>query len=167
MPNDSRVRKAGVGVVRTTMLIVATVLIAAGVLAPATAAASPASTSVSASTTSQHLAPSTEPGVQSRCLVWRRTTANYQGLTAGYSWAWNVVIAYGDSGDRVREIQCLLDWWGYYVNPLTGAPGPLDGVYGGLTKSAVERIQYNECGIDPDGIVGPETWRCIRDGGEV
>ncbi|MFH8519680.1 peptidoglycan-binding protein [Streptomyces gelaticus] len=163
MPDDSRERKAGVGVVRATIATAATVLLTAGVLAPATAAASPASTSVvSASTTSQHVAPSTDIDVQSRCLVWRRTTANYAGLTAGYSWAWNVYLGAGDSGDRVREVQCLLDWWGYYGDPL-------DGRYGPVTSTAVENFQWDHCGgsVVEYGIVDPATWRCLRDGGEV
>lgn len=162
VPNDSRERKAGMGVARTMISTAATALVTVGVLVPATAAAAPASTSVSAAVTSQHLASSTDIDVQSRCLVWRRTSANYQGLTAGYSWAWNVYVANGDSGDRVREVQCLLDWWGEYGDPL-------DGVYGPVTSSAVENFQWDHCrgSVVEYGIVDPATWRCLRDGGEV
>ncbi|MBG0850461.1 peptidoglycan-binding protein [Streptomyces spinoverrucosus] len=60
----------------------------------------------------------------------------------------------GDSGDRVREVQWLLDWWGYYGDPL-------DGRYGPVTSTAVENFQWEY------GIVDSATWRCLRDGGEV
>lgn len=95
----------------------------------------------------------------SRCLVWRRTTSNYSGNTAGYSWAWEVTVAPGANGDRVREIQCLLDWWGAYG-------GPLDGDYGPGTTAGVREVQAR-CRIGVDGVVGPQTWRCIRQGGPV
>ncbi|MFE3269239.1 peptidoglycan-binding protein [Streptomyces sp. NPDC059215] len=95
----------------------------------------------------------------SRCLIWRRTSDNYEGLTAGYSWAWNVVVGPGDSGDRVREIQCLTDFW-------VGEPSVLDGDYGPATEQAVRDAQAALPGCAADGVVGPDTWRCLRDGGQ-
>lgn len=89
-----------------------------------------------------------------RCLIWKKKTANYQGWTAGYSWAWNVTVAPGATGDRVREIQCLTDFW-------IGKPRALDGVYGNDTKEAVAETQAL-LGTSPDGIVGPATWRAMR-----
>lgn len=93
-----------------------------------------------------------------RCLIWERTSENFVGLTAGYSWAWNVVVGPGSSGDRVREIQCLADFWG-------NGPRALDGVYGADTKASVQLMQ-SICGLTTDGIVGPNTWRCLRLGSE-
>ncbi len=40
-------------------------------------------------------------------------------------------------------------------------PGPVDGVYGPLTKAAVERLQ-RERGLAVDGIVGPQTRRVLN-----
>lgn len=96
------------------------------------------------------------------CSVYHRRTANYQGYTAGYSWAWNVEVGPGATGDRVREIQCLLNWDPQY----TGTPLTVDGVYGSTTTWAVERYQW-ATGLSEDGIVGPATWRTLRHGGEV
>lgn len=93
----------------------------------------------------------------SRCLVWWKETTNYAGVTAGYSWAWNVTVSPGATGDRVKEIQCLTDYHGQ-------GPSALDGVYGPDTVAAVKRTQAR-CQFPPsqqDGIVGPQTWRCLR-----
>ncbi|MER6085429.1 peptidoglycan-binding domain-containing protein [Streptomyces sp. NPDC001833] len=60
--------------------------------------------------------------------------------------------------DRVREIQCLLQYeWGI-------SPGPIDGIFGSATEQAVEEFQ-GKCPLPADGIVGPLTWRCLRAGG--
>ncbi len=40
-------------------------------------------------------------------------------------------------------------------------PGPVDGLYGPLTKAAVERLQ-RERGLAVDGIVGPQTRRVLN-----
>ncbi|MFJ4918845.1 peptidoglycan-binding protein [Streptomyces sp. NPDC088725] len=107
-------------------------------------------------TPSETAAVSAQPhAAQSRCLVWHKTTTNYSGLTAGYSWAWTVVVSPGATGDRVKEIQCLTDYHG-------DGPSALDGSYGPDTKAAVKRSQ-KRCGLKQDGIVGPDTWRCLRD----
>ena len=41
------------------------------------------------------------------------------------------------------------------------SPGPIDGVYGPLTRSAVMRFQASR-GLAVDGIVGPQTWTLTR-----
>ncbi|MFE1754239.1 peptidoglycan-binding protein [Streptomyces anandii] len=89
-------------------------------------------------------------------IVWR-VSANYHGFTAGYSWAWNAIVRKGDTGDQVREIQCLTQYWG-------SDPGKVDGVFGQLTEDAVKQ-QQQHCNIAQDGEVGPDTWRCLRGGG--
>ncbi|MFF4174241.1 peptidoglycan-binding protein [Streptomyces sp. NPDC001744] len=90
---------------------------------------------------------------QAACSVSWRVGVDYEGLTAGYSWAWNVVISQGATGDRVREIQCLLGYHGYGVT--------VDGQFGPATKTAVTSFQRAR-GIGADGIVGPSTWRQLR-----
>ena len=41
------------------------------------------------------------------------------------------------------------------------SPGPIDGLYGPMTRSAVMRFQASR-GLAVDGIVGPETWTLTR-----
>ncbi len=54
-----------------------------------------------------------------------------------------------DGSQRVRDVQHRLIRAGE-------RPGPVDGLYGPLTKAAVERFQAGE-GLAVDGIVGPQT----------
>ncbi|HEV7652034.1 MAG TPA: peptidoglycan-binding domain-containing protein [Actinophytocola sp.] len=94
---------------------------------------------------------------QSRCLVWTETIDGKLGLTAGYFRTWTVEVDPGASGDRVREIQCLTDYYG-------DGPSALDGQYGPDTIAAVKRVQ-KQCPLPPseqDGIVGKATWKCLR-----
>ncbi|BAG16865.1 MULTISPECIES: peptidoglycan-binding domain-containing protein [Streptomyces] len=88
------------------------------------------------------------------CNVIYRVSTNYKGWTANYSWAWNINVAQGDTGDRVREIQCLLIFKGFGV-------GAVDGDFGPATRTAVVAFQKNR-GLDYDGIVGANTWRKLR-----
>jgi peptidoglycan hydrolase-like protein with peptidoglycan-binding domain len=112
-----------------------------------------------------------------RCLTWRRrspTKAYDKGRTAGYSWAWNKVVGPGGPGgsttrvNRVKEIQCLLDYRGF-DSFLTAKPTPPPmedwqpwGYYwwGGTGHDVA--VAQQRCGLNPDGIVGPKTWRCLR-----
>jgi pyruvate ferredoxin oxidoreductase gamma subunit len=54
-----------------------------------------------------------------------------------------------EGSQRVRDVQHRLIRAGE-------RPGPVDGLYGPLTKAAVERFQAGE-GLAVDGIVGPQT----------
>ncbi|MDW4908954.1 peptidoglycan-binding domain-containing protein [Streptomyces sp. ADMS] len=65
-------------------------------------------------------------------------------------------IRYGSSGNTVREAQCLLITLGYSV----GSSG-IDGQFGPATRSAVYALQA-DYGLSYDGIVGPQTWNCLR-----
>ncbi|WP_308408134.1 peptidoglycan-binding domain-containing protein [Streptomyces mayonensis] len=67
-------------------------------------------------------------------------------------------IARGSKGDTVREAQCLLTDWDYYLGP-TG----VDGDFGHYTERAVEQFQ-DDFGVagGVDGIVGPKTWDALR-----
>ena len=55
----------------------------------------------------------------------------------------------GSSGAAVTEIQTRLKNWGYYS-------GPVDGVYGSKTESAVKYFQRKN-GLSADGQVGDQT----------
>lgn len=67
-------------------------------------------------------------------------------------------IASGSRGNTVREAQCLLQDWDYYLGP-TG----VDGDFGYYTEKAVEKFQ-RQFGVPGgvDGIVGPKTWDALR-----
>lgn len=65
----------------------------------------------------------------------------------------------GSTGPEVKSIQERLQDLGHYR-------GPLDGIYGGGTESAVKTFQREE-EILVDGIVGPQTWDHLFDGEEV
>jgi hypothetical protein len=135
--------------------IVAATTLAAAVLSPMLYAAGPAH----AADRAAPVAAVAHEAAASRCLIWWKETTNYAGYTAGYSWAWNVVVGPGATGDRVKEIQCLTD-------RLSGRPASLDGVYGQDTTAAVKYVQHYVCQFpnssDWDGIVGPLTWGCLR-----
>jgi murein L,D-transpeptidase YcbB/YkuD len=112
-------------------------------------------------TTAERSAPPAVSADRYKCLIWVKTTANYTGHTAGYSWAWNKLVRRGDTGNRVKEIQCLLDFWADVYNEADFEPGPLDGAFGKKTKEAVLAFQSFH-GLPVDGIVGPATWRSLR-----
>jgi hypothetical protein len=57
-------------------------------------------------------------------------------------------IAFGSTGDCVREVQRLLNLWG------ASPPLDIDGDFGSLTDAAVRQFQKDR-GLDDDGIVGP------------
>ncbi|MFG3254729.1 peptidoglycan-binding protein [Streptomyces sp. NPDC048172] len=61
----------------------------------------------------------------------------------------------GDSGDNVREVQCLINQWN------GGSPLNVDGDFGPRTESWVVYFQ-DVNGLQVDGIVGPETWDALR-----
>ncbi len=60
----------------------------------------------------------------------------------------------GSRGANVSEIQDLLTRRGY-------SPGPIDGIFGAQTKTAVMRFQSDR-GFTIDGIVGPITWAALH-----
>lgn len=59
----------------------------------------------------------------------------------------------GSHGAEVRQIQQQLQAQGLYL-------GPLDGVFGGGTQSAVKAFQ-GKSGLEVDGVVGPYTWKAL------
>lgn len=99
-------------------------------------------------------AAATEDGqstLSSRCIY--GSIGYYCGYHKGSKYA-----DYGDRGNHVKEIQALLrDVWGYSV----GSSG-IDGDFGKSTRNAVKAFQGNH-GLKADGIVGPKTWKKLRD----
>ena len=62
----------------------------------------------------------------------------------------------GDSGKRVRQVQCMLTKRGYGV----GSTG-VDGEFGPDTETAVRNFQTDR-GLKADGIVAHDTWGALR-----
>ena len=58
-------------------------------------------------------------------------------------------VGWGDTGDKVRQVQQKLSQWGYYS-------GAVDGVFGQATYDAVVRFQQKN-GLRADGLVGSAT----------
>lgn len=63
------------------------------------------------------------------------------------------VLRMGSSGASVRELQTLLRNAGF-------DPGPIDGIFGSRTQSAVIAFQRSR-GLTPDGVVGTATWTAL------
>ncbi len=63
------------------------------------------------------------------------------------------MVKTGSKGSVVEELQRRLLDEGF-------DPGPLDGVFGRKTKTAVIAVQKAN-GLEPDGIVGKLTWRAV------
>jgi peptidoglycan hydrolase-like protein with peptidoglycan-binding domain len=59
----------------------------------------------------------------------------------------------GSSGSAVKTLQARLQTLGF-------DPGPIDGIFGSGTDSAVRAFQRAR-GLDADGIVGPQTWAAL------
>lgn len=66
-------------------------------------------------------------------------------------------IREGAVGNTVREAQCLLQLWGFYVGP------GIDGAFGPRTTNATKAFQTSR-GLTADGIIGPKTWTRLRNG---
>lgn len=59
----------------------------------------------------------------------------------------------GATGPKVKELQERLKAQGFN-------PGPIDGIFGTGTVQAVISFQKYH-GLDPDGVVGPSTWKLL------
>jgi GH24 family phage-related lysozyme (muramidase) len=64
-----------------------------------------------------------------------------------------VILKEGSRGEAVTLLQQKLQTAGFN-------PGPVDGVFGARTASAVQDFQQSR-GLTADGIVGPQTWRAL------
>ena len=63
------------------------------------------------------------------------------------------ILKNGSSGAAVEALQMLLNCNGYSC-------GRVDGDFGAKTESAVKKFQQAH-GLDPDSIVGGDTWSAI------
>lgn len=84
---------------------------------------------------------------------------NSEGLEIGeVADVFTNVLREGSQGIEVRNLQYLLDVIGYFTNVI-----PLirvDGYFGPQTRHAVAAFQQNY-GLEPDGVVGRQTWETI------
>lgn len=64
-------------------------------------------------------------------------------------------IRRGSTGTAVKHAQCMLNKGAGYINV------EIDGIFGRITEIATKDAQ-GRCGIDVDGIIGPDTWRCLH-----
>lgn len=71
------------------------------------------------------------------------------GSTPSLTWP---VVQYGNTGERVRTIQYLLQQWGYSLT--------VDGSFGPGTLTAVKNFQSSH-GLTADGIVGNASWPAL------
>ncbi|MFJ9742803.1 peptidoglycan-binding protein [Streptomyces sp. NPDC101166] len=88
-------------------------------------------------------------------------TTTYRCSYQGYWYTGTATTSYGDTGARVKEVQCLLYSSGYLQR------SDVDGAFGSVTRSAVRRFQamyQSECNplVVVDGIVGVRTWAALR-----
>lgn len=66
-----------------------------------------------------------------------------------------ILLERGDTGDQVRTLQLLLATAGHN-------PGPIDGIFGGLTEASVVAFQ-NAAGLAVTGWVDQATWDALSD----
>lgn len=70
-----------------------------------------------------------------------------------------ILYQQGSRGKEVESIQEKLKDLDYYQ-------GPIDGIFGGGTESAVKRFQKTK-GLAVDGKVGPRTWKALFEGEDI
>ncbi|MFJ2740459.1 peptidoglycan-binding protein [Streptomyces sp. NPDC087440] len=81
-----------------------------------------------------------------------------QAVARDCGWYYGTALTVrGHTGDRVREVQCLLRSWGFEVGPQG-----VDGVFGANTEGAVRQFQHWYGGLAVDGKVGANTWAALR-----
>ena len=92
-----------------------------------------------------------------RCAsIERCTTASPKPWAKCTYYSGTALTQYGDTGNRVREVQCILKARGYDL----GAGG-VDGDFGADTRAAVKSFQSRNH-LTVDGQVGVQTWAALR-----
>ena len=71
-------------------------------------------------------------------------------------YAGSELTRFGDTGQRVVQVQCMLSKRGYGLGG-----GGVDGQFGEGTRAAVRKFQRAK-GLDADGMVGRDTWAALR-----
>ncbi|MGW4234263.1 peptidoglycan-binding domain-containing protein [Streptomyces sp. NPDC004980] len=64
-------------------------------------------------------------------------------------------IRRGSTGTAVRHAQCMLRKGAGYLGV------EIDGIFGPVTEYSTKEAQ-SRCGVAKDGIIGPDTWRCLH-----
>ncbi|MGY3685029.1 peptidoglycan-binding domain-containing protein [Streptomyces sp. TE33382] len=82
--------------------------------------------------------------------------AEYSAAGCGY-YSGTALTVRGNTGNRVKEVQCLLISWGFNIGP-----DGIDGNFGANTEGAVRQFQSWYGGLTTDGKVGTNTWRALR-----
>ncbi|MEU6578128.1 serine/threonine-protein kinase [Streptomyces sp. NPDC046805] len=85
-----------------------------------------------------------------------RTTSKPRPWASCRYYSGTALTKYGDKGDRVREVQCILKARGFDIGP-----SGVDGDFGPDTKTAVEKFQRGH-NLHVDGMVGEDTWPALR-----
>lgn len=70
------------------------------------------------------------------------------------SWSNTRVLQLGSREQAVTQLQRQLQQLGFYA-------GAIDGIYGTQTKAAVAQFQRSK-GLQPDGVVGANTWTALQ-----
>uniref|UniRef100_A0AAU2VWE7 Peptidoglycan-binding protein n=1 Tax=Streptomyces sp. NBC_00008 TaxID=2903610 RepID=A0AAU2VWE7_9ACTN len=65
------------------------------------------------------------------------------------------VTAFGEQGDRVSQVQCML------ANRRYLPWEAVNGTFDPQTLAAVQRFQADHPPLVPDGLVGPRTWSAL------
>lgn len=91
-----------------------------------------------------------EPHARQRVLIADATPAEARTLP-------DRTLRIGDRGEDVK-------WWQSYLQERGHAPGPIDGIFGPLTRAATMAFQRGAA-IREDGIAGPETYRAAVERG--
>ncbi len=137
----------------------AALLVAVVALVASFASSATASTAYSAASAKPRLIPWT--GWHGRPIQRPHKRVDAKALAdASYPAGWSAGAVrygtgYGHPSTRVREVQRRLTRLGYHT-------GPVDGLYGPLTRSAVQWFQIKH-GLRPSGVVAAATLTALRD----
>ncbi|MGX9218022.1 peptidoglycan recognition protein family protein [Massilia varians] len=83
---------------------------------------------------------------------WPRYKSLVAGSTSGGTTTTWPLVQYGNTGERVRTIQYLLQQWGYTLT--------VNGTFDTTTQNAVKNFQSSHA-LGADGIVGNATWPAL------
>jgi LysM repeat protein len=64
------------------------------------------------------------------------------------------LLRLGDRGPGVRRLQLLLNFARFN-------PGPIDGIFGPKTQSALRAFQFSQKELELTGVADPETWAAL------